>query len=142
MKKLFIMAALMASTAVFAADTYLERSVLGVGPNIDDGVALENAKIVNNTKIENNILHAPQYMPNYPTAAAIWPRVVEIPCTKLPNGDLTCASYNWSPSMGRGEYLFVTPKVVVPVEPVVHVYKEQVPGPTVYVEVPVKKKKE
>jgi hypothetical protein len=52
--------------------------------------------------------------------------------------------------MGRGEYLFITPKIVEPAKPVivtntVTVVKEvNVPGPVreVFVEVPVKKKKE
>jgi hypothetical protein len=122
-----IMVVLAVCGTVFAADVNLGKSVLGSNPT-----GIENTKVV-----DNNILHAPQYMPNYPTAATIWPRVVEVPCTKAANGDLNCAGYNWTPAMGRGEYLFVTPKVIEPVKPtVVTVTKE------VLVEVPAKPKKE
>lgn len=58
----------------------------------------------------------PQYLPYYPTAATIWPRVIEVPCVREKDGKLTCEGYNWTPAMGRGEYLFIMPKVTeVPV---------------------------
>src|SRR5262249_25092646 len=111
-KSIIIMAALTVSSAVFAADVNVGKSVLGSGNPIGNASGVENATVVDNAKVENNILHAPQYMPYNPTAATIWPRVVEVPCTKEASGDLTCAGYNWSPSLGRGEYLFIAPKVV------------------------------
>lgn len=139
-KSMFVMVALAVCATAFAADVNVGKAVLGSGTPMIDSTGHENAKVVNNAKVENNILHAPQYMPNNPTAATIWPRVVEVPCTKAATGDLNCAGYNWSPTMGRGEYLFVSPKVVEPVKPQV----VTVPGPVreVFVEVPVKKKKE
>lgn len=157
MRNLFIMAALAVSTTAFAAEVNLGKAVLGSGTPVYNAKGVENARVVDNAKIENNILHVPQYMPNHPTAATIYPRVMEVPCSK--DGEkLKCASYNWSPAMGRGEYLFITPKIVeapmpvtvrvpvpvpVPVPVVVTVTKE-VPGPVreVYIEVPVKKKGE
>lgn len=83
----------------------------------------------------DNYIHVPQYMPYYPTAAVIWPRVVEVPCEKTEAGELRCEGYNWTPAMGRGEYLFFVPKVrnePLPPAPPVIIYKE----------VPVKKGKE
>lgn len=144
MKHLIIMAALAVTSTAFAAEVNVGKAVLGSGTPSNVVGGTENAKVVDNAKVENNILHAPQYMPHFPTAATIWPRVVEVPCTKDSKGDLTCAGYNWSPSMGPGEYLFVSPKVAEPVKPVIQTVV--VPGPVVtkevFVEVPVKKKKE
>jgi hypothetical protein len=146
MKKLiFVMVALAVSATAFAADVNVGKAVLGSGtPSIRNVGGLENATVVDNAKVENNVLHAPQYMPQYPTAATIWPRVVEVPCTKATSGDLNCAGYDWNPAMGRGEYLFVSPKVVEVSKPQVVTVIKEVPGPIreVLVEVPVKKKKE
>jgi hypothetical protein len=50
------------------------------------------------------VWHVPQYMPGYPTAATIWPRVVIIQC----EGDV-CPGYEVTPELGRGEYLFFLP---------------------------------
>jgi hypothetical protein len=144
MKHLIIMAALAVTSTAFAAEVNVGKAVLGSGTPSNLVGGTENARVVDNAKVENNILHAPQYMPHFPTAATIWPRVVEVPCTKDSKGDLTCAGYNWSPSMGPGEYLFVSPKVVEAVKPTVVTKTVVVPGPVreVFVEVPVKKKKE
>ncbi len=138
MKKfVIIMAALTVSLSVFAADVNV---VLGSGTPGLNASGMENAKIVDNSAVENNIFHTPQYMPYNPTAATIWPRVVEVPCTKDSKGNLACSGYNWNPSLGRGEYLFVTPKIVEAPKPVIIT----VPGPVreVLVEVPAKKKAE
>jgi hypothetical protein len=139
MRNIIIMAALAVSVTAFAAEVNVGKSVLGSGTPMLNASGVENAKVVNNAKVENNVLHAPQYLPYMPTAATIWPRIVEVPCTKVANGDLNCAGYNWSPEMGRGEYLFVTPKVIESVKPVVVV--KEVPV-TILKEVPAKKKKE
>jgi hypothetical protein len=87
--------------------------------------------------VGDSMYHAPQYLPYHPTAATIWPRVVEVPCIKAEDGTLTCEGFHWLPEMGRAEYLFVIPKVKeVPPPKVVTVEKK------VFIEVPVKKKKE
>lgn len=83
----------------------------------------------------------PQYLPGHPTAATIWPRVVEIQCDRTTTGDLTCDGYNWSPDMGRAEYLFVTPVIRKEKEPIVNTIvldREKI----IYKEVPQKKGKE
>lgn len=92
------------------------------------------------TKWDNNIYHSPQYMPGHPTAATLYPRVVDVECTKAGTG-LSCKGYNWMPEMGRGEYLMFRP---VMVEPKATERLVLVPGPVreVFIEVPAKKKKE
>jgi hypothetical protein len=140
MKKL-LMAVLIGVAGVASAQTVsVKREQLGSGtPGL---VGLENA-----TRWDNNIFHAPQYLPGYPTAASLWARVVEVPCEKA--GDrLECKGYNWLPEMGRGEYLMIKPVIVEKQKPIVitNTIVKEVPGPErireVYVEVPVKKKGE
>lgn len=147
MRNLIIMAALAVTSTAFAAEVNIKRAALGSGTPALNVSGVENAVVVDNAKVENNILHAPQYMPNFPTAATIWPRVIEVPCTKESTGNVSCAGYNWSPSMGPGEYLFVRPRVVIAPEPIIFIEMVEVPVPVfitreVFVEVPVKKKKE
>ena len=111
MIKLILSIALFSSIGiVFAQQVNITRESLGSGQPGMSGV--ENA-----TKWDNDIFHAPQYMPGYPTAAIIYPRIVEVQCTKSQNG-LSCKGYNWTPDMGRAEYLMirttVTPEVTPP----------------------------
>lgn len=118
------------------SDVGIERTTLGSGtPGV---YGYERALPI----LENNIFHAPQYMAAFPTAATIWPRVVEVPCTKTGNA-LKCEGYDWQPKMGRGEYLFFKPVVRV-VEPPVVVTNTVVREVPVIVlkEVPAKPKRE
>lgn len=153
MKKLTIIMAALAVSTAFAAEVNLNKSVLGSGTPEYNAKGVQNATVVDNAKNENNVLHAPQYMPNYPTASTIWPRVIEVPCLKQDGGGLECANYNWTPALGRGEYLFITPKVTEPEKVAVPVVIKEsfpvkevvtVPGPVreVFIEVPAKKKGE
>lgn len=138
MKNLFIMAALAVSSTAFAAEVNLGKTGFGSGTPAQSmgNSGVENAPLVAN---DADVRHVPQYLPGHPTAATIYPRVIETPCTKMPNGNLECENYRWSPSMGRAEYLFVVPRVVEAPKPVI----EKVLVPTViYKEVPVKKKAE
>lgn len=68
-------------------------------------------------RVENNIYHAPQYLPGYPTAASLWPRVIRVQCQQA--GDaLQCDGYHWAEWMGRAEYLYFTPVIAaVPAAP-------------------------
>jgi len=109
MKKLASFAALLFSVSAFA--------VVNVGSMTNGSGTPGNTLPENALEVFNGVLHAPQYMPGYPTAATIWPRVIEVPCTKDTVGDLKCAGYQWTPNLGRGEYLFIAPKVVE--EPVI-----------------------
>lgn len=141
MKKLILAMALVGLTgSVLAQQVSVGRHELGSGTPGISGFELAG-------KWDNNIFHAPQYLPGYPTAATLYPRVVDVECIKVKTG-LNCKGYNWLPEMGRGEYLMIRP-VLTPeprvVEKMVTV-PFAVPGPTVvkevFIEVPVKKKKE
>lgn len=81
--------------------------------------------------------YVPQYLPYYPTAATIWARVIEVPCEKAADGKVTCEGYNWTPNMGRAEYLFIMPKIKQPTT-----VTNTIINNTVIKEVPVKKGKE
>jgi hypothetical protein len=112
----------------------IDRETLGSGTPGRGGV--EHAIPV----LQNDIFHAPQYMPYYPTAGVIYPRVIEVPCKRVSQNNVTCEGYHWSPKMGRGEYLFFTPKIEP--APSVIVKEVVVPGPVIYKEVPIKKPRE
>lgn len=92
--------------------------------------------VENATKWDNDIYHASQYMPGYPTAAPLWVRVINVTCAKAVNG-VNCDGYNWLPEMGRGEYLMIRPVIVEAPKPII----KEVPV-IVLKEVPVKKKSE
>lgn len=115
--KVFATALLLSASLAVSAGTAIESVPHGSGA--PGNVGVENA-----TEVTNGIMHAPQYMPGYPTAATIWPRVIDLPCTRA-DGTVTCSGYEWSPALGRGEYLFFnqkvqeplpTPEVVAPVK--------------------------
>lgn len=150
MKNFAILACLIVASSAFAAEVSIARNDLGSGTPGTQGV--ERAFQVD---LNSTYLHAPQYMPGFPTAATIWPRVVNVKCVSekiYPRAHsenhqaLTiqrCDGYNWSPALGRGEYLFIDPIVVEAPQPVV-ITKTVVKEVPVIVlkEVPVKPKKE
>lgn len=143
-KHLIALMAVAFFSATATAQVSIERNRLGSG---EQGVkGFENATLV----LDNNIFHAPQYLPMYPTAATIWPRVVEVRCNRVGTSvtasvntagevygarnepKLECEGYDWMPALGRGEYLFFKPVIVEPT-PV------QVRERVILKEVPVKK---
>lgn len=111
-----------------AQQVTVQREALGSGSPELSGV--EHA-----TVWSNDIYHAPQYMPGFPTAATIWPRVVDVKCVKTTDG-LNCDGYHWIPELGRGEYLMIHPVVSVaePVQVITNTVHT-----IVYKEVPIKK---
>jgi hypothetical protein len=112
MKKLILIAALIGfAGSVLAQEVTITREELGSGQVNTTGV--ENA-----TNWDNDIYHAPQYMPGHPTAATLYPRVVDVECTRSTTG-LNCKGYHWTPDMGRGEYLMIHPHIVEPQEPII-----------------------
>jgi hypothetical protein len=122
------------NTPIPAGSTVIMRQQLGSGtPGF---VSFEPA-----THLGEGIYHAPQYLPAYPTAATLWPRVLDVNCTKERNA-FVCDGYNWMPAMGRGEYLFIRPTAKA--APAVVERLVVVPGPVreVLVEVPAKPKKQ
>lgn len=141
MKKLFLVAAMLSLIGTaFAQDVLVNRQDLGSGTPGAKG--FENA-----IKWDNNIYHAPQYMPGHPTAATLYPRVIDVECKQVA-GKLECGGYNWLPELGRGEYLMIRPIVREAAKPQVPmvitntIIKEVPVIREVLVEVPVKKKKE
>lgn len=95
---------MLAGASAFAQQYSIGRTPLGSGEPGKPGV--ENA-----TQVDNNVYHAPQYLPGYPTAATIWPRAVEVNC--MPDGGRqVCEPYQWTPALGRGEYLYFTPILI------------------------------
>lgn len=136
MKKLIsILALVVMAGSAMAQTVEVGREALGSGTPGAQG--FENA-----TKWGNDIYHAPQYMPGFPTAATLWPRVIDVQCTKVGNV-LNCDGYHWLPELGRGEYLMIRPIVKVDQKPqvVTKTIIKEVPV-VVLKEVPVKKKGE
>lgn len=103
---LAIIAVAACASAIAAPEVQIQRNAYGSGT--PGAVGFEKAEV-----LENDIFHAPQFMSQFPTAATIWPRVVDVPCIRTPSG-LKCEGYNWTPKMGRGEYLFFRPQIVEP----------------------------
>lgn len=152
-KILATLAGLLLASSAFAADVGIVRNELGSGTPGTQG--WERAVQVGP---DSTYLHTPQYMPGFPTAATIWPRVVNVKCTsekvyprahsqsKEVRTVQKCDGYNWSPELGRGEYLFINPTVVEAPQPVVitNTVIKEVPGPEriILKEVQVKPKKE
>lgn len=103
---------LLAPLTVFAQEFSLESSALGSNVSNEPvhAIMLDRGN-------GEKIYHAPQYLPGHPTAATIWPRVVQVKCTQV--GKTTeCENYKWLPEMGRPEYIFVVPTFEKPVQPV------------------------
>lgn len=95
------------------------------------------------THMGDGIYHAPQFLPSYPTAGAIWPRIIEVECEVGDKANtVVCDGYNWMPAYGRGEYLMIRPTMKKPVD--VRRDLVVIPGPerVVIKEVPPKPKRE
>jgi hypothetical protein len=99
--KLITIVMLLVPMVAVAGNTEIVNTPLGSGA--PGSINNEPAFVV-----QNDIYHAPQYMPGFPTAATIWPRIVKVKCQKT-DDTVVCDGYNWSPAMGRGEYLFFVP---------------------------------
>lgn len=135
MKKLILAAVMVALTgSVLAQQVNVGRSELGSAMNSNGSLTADvwDAK--------EGIFHAPQYMPGYPTAATLWPRVVDVQCKKV-GAVLNCDGYNWMPEYGRGEYLMIHPVIVNDPKPITNTIIKEIPV-IILKEVPVKKKKE
>ncbi len=135
MKKLILAAVMAALTgSVLAQQVNVGRGELGSAFNSNGSLATDvwDAK--------DGIYHAPQYMPGYPTAATLWPRVIDVQCKQV-GAVLNCNGYNWLPEYGRGEYLMIHPVVINDTKPITNTIIKEVPI-TILKEVPVKKKKE
>lgn len=106
MKRLFLIMALTVSSAAFAGTVTVKQTNLGSGMPGQSGTTEA-------TPVMDGMYHAPQYMPGHPTAATIYPRVVDVECSK-DGAVLNCDGYNYEASLGRTEYLLVRPRVKSP----------------------------
>lgn len=132
-----VLAALVVPNFASASEVFVETRQFGSGTPGPDMVS--TSQLVSKGP-DSGVYHSPQYMPGYPTAATIWPRVVDVQCiwvedlsTTNPSNErvLVCDGYTWQPKFGRGEYLFIHPTLKVdpkPAEccktPPVIIYKE------------------
>lgn len=91
------------ASVALAQTVQIERTPYGSG---EPGQAGGEAAVL----VENNIYHAPQYLPGSPTAASLWPRVIRVQCQQAGEG-LQCDGYHWAPWMGHAEYLYFTPVI-------------------------------
>lgn len=137
MKNYLLIAALFVASAASAQNVIILNNEYGSGVQGNSGAT--NAYIVSN-EIDPTVYHAPQYLPYFPTAATIWPRVIEVPCREVGQNMVECDTYNWTPDMGRGEYLFFRRNVVVTQQPQVII--KEVKTPPVIIEVERKSKKQ
>jgi len=111
MKKIIsILALMMLAGSAFASDLSIERRELGFGTP-----GLEGVEKAEQWDGSNAIYHSLTYLPGHPTAATIYPRVVDVECIKNAQGNFACAGYNWRQELGRAEYLFIRPVARGPV---------------------------
>ena len=104
MKHFLAMACAAAAFGVAAQTVEIQRAPLGSG---EPGMQGYEAAVL----VSDDIYHVPQYLPGSPTAASVWPRAVRVLCR--PDGQrLLCDGYQWSPALGRGEYLYFIPVIV------------------------------
>ena len=147
MSKLTTALLVILSTSALATEVHISSEPFGSGSPGGNQAGYEAAG-----KVAEGVYHAPQYMPGYPTAAVIYPRVIEVQCDHNDKNVevVECDGYHWKPEYGRGEYLFFTraPVVEAPVPIVIEKTTEvQVPvvvekEKRVYVEVETKKPRE
>ena len=81
-------------------------------PNIRLGSPGEPGGYENAERVLGDVYHVPQFLPGYPTSATLWPRVIDVPCTRAAGGEIQCQGYQWLPKYGRAEYLFFRPVLV------------------------------
>lgn len=97
----------------------------------------------------NGIHHVPGMMPNYPTAAVLWPRIIRVECV-MEEGKMKCDYPARSPDVRRGEYILYEPvfkkepvqQVIIQQTPTEVIVKEVVKEVTIIKEVPPKKIRE
>lgn len=108
-----IVSGLLVSSAFAAGDIQIQSREFGSGtPGIK---APQKA-----TEVQDGLYLAPQYLPGSPTAATIYPRVIDVKCVRQVTGEAVCEGYNWTPDMGRSEYLLIRPSIKeLPAPPVV-----------------------
>jgi hypothetical protein len=108
-----IVSGLLASS-VFAGDVEIQSRAFGSG---SPGLKVPQKATA---ELPDGLYFAPQYLPGSPTAATIYPRVIDVKCVRQVTGEAVCEGYNWTPDMGRSEYLLIRPSIKeLPAPPVV-----------------------
>ena len=97
MRKLLVSLALVAVSTVASAQHNVQNALLGTGN--DDALTTKSFEVY------NDIYHVPQYMPGFPTAATIWPRVVKTKCTWT-GRSMYCDAIRHADYGYRTEYLY------------------------------------
>lgn len=129
MKRFLLIAACLICSVSHADDFTVANEPLGSGVPVTVGGQTATFQY-------DGMYSIAQYMPGLPTASVIWPRVIDVQCVRE-SDKVACEGFNWLPTLGRGEYLFVRPHIVERTTPV-----ERVVEKTVLIEVPVKRKRE
>lgn len=101
MRKLFISLLLAVVSATASAQYLVQNKILGPN-NVENGSGL-------GIKVFGDFYHVPQFMPGFPTAATIWPRVVKTDC-RFTDRNIYCDSIRLTQYGDRSEYLFFTEK--------------------------------
>lgn len=60
--------------------------------------------------VASGYFHVPGYMPGFPTAATVWPKLREVDCTRV-GEKIVCDGYQVKPDDGHPEYIYVVPRV-------------------------------
>jgi hypothetical protein len=124
--KLFI-SLLLCTQVVFAQDLLINKEPLGSGTpvQVPDHITVGNEIAV---LIVDNMYFIPHYLADTPTSANIWARTIQVECERTEAG-IVCDGFNWSPSMGRGEFLYITPHIKEAILPKIDY--EDVPVPPI-----------
>ena len=109
MKKLLAIMLIATVSGAAIADTVNVRQ-----HDFGSGVPGSDGSTAATSVLPEGLYYVPQYLPGNPTAATIWPRVIDVKCVKAADGGANCEGYNWLPEYGRGEYLLIRPIVIEP----------------------------
>lgn len=151
--KVAVLAVLLVATCATAQPTAEPISNTGARSDLP-GIAVNRNRLGTGTRtpmitvgtetaiyVDDGYYHLPQYLPSYPTAGVIWPRVVEVECEEV-DAKVVCSGYSWAPRLGRGEYIMIVPRMKPAPEPKSTPTVITVPPVIIYREVPPKRKAE
>jgi hypothetical protein len=115
MKKLLALAIVAMSVGTAFADPSVLIQQRAYGSGMPSVPGTQGTPVVKETQassaLPDGLYYVPQYLPGYPTAAVIFPRVIDVSCVRAKAGNVSCEGYNWLPEYGRGEYLLIRPTV-------------------------------
>lgn len=111
MKKLLALSVM----AVVAGSAFANPAVIIQSKSFGSGTPGAVGGTKATSSLPDGLYYAPQYLPGFPTAATIWPRVIDVNC-KTVGADVSCDGYEWMPDLGRGEYLYIRPHAPAPIK--------------------------